>query len=228
MVEMFLTDAPSANMGLEIKMQKYEYHDYAKTDESRKLLGNDFASTSIAGSRENDDYYATGCVVVDDSYLEIDFDDCKEPDDIISNGNITIKKFYLSDHLVIFFIDEPGYASAEIHSRPTKFADIMAGWYWGDGVSFADFLGEFGLDIMDAIDEADDDYDGKVNVAVEYCYYAGTYNAPHDGLVKDDNGEIITFDSYAAAKEWINQAEDGAYYLSHGEADRPNYKIVKA
>ncbi|MFA6717480.1 MAG: hypothetical protein WCS15_00170 [Prevotella sp.] len=70
-------------------------------------------------------------------------------------------------------------------------------------------------------------------------YYTGTLGAPQESFVKnhdiDPEGDfnadgaydIAFFETREEAEEAIRTMEgDGPYYLSHGEAGRPNYKVV--
>jgi hypothetical protein len=64
-------------------------------------------------------------------------------------------------------------------------------------------------------------------VKIQPNYYAGTINAPSASLAKDEDGEIIDFETREEAQEWIDKTEDyGTYYLSHGEADPPTHTII--
>ena len=77
-------------------------------------------------------------------------------------------------------------------------------------------------------EEADENYQGKCKIWVKYHYYYGTWNAPVDGYLTDDDGEIIEFESYKKAQEYIeNQSSDTIYYLKHGEYAKPEYIILK-
>jgi len=60
----------------------------------------------------------------------------------------------------------------------------------------------------------------------ENQFFTGTFNAPPDDFIW--NGlEPLCFDSEADAQTWIDEAQDGTYYLSHGESGRPDYTIFK-
>ena len=77
-------------------------------------------------------------------------------------------------------------------------------------------------------EEADDNYQGKCKIWVKYHYYDGTWNAPLDGYLTDNDGEVIEFESYKKAQEYIkNQSSDNVYYLKHGEYAKPEYIILK-
>ena len=69
--------------------------------------------------------------------------------------------------------------------------------------------------------------DTDVRVWCEPNYYAGTWNAPKAGYVRDDDGEQLVFDNYTDAQAWIDQMEEGTYYLAHGEAGRPTYYLAR-
>lgn len=71
-------------------------------------------------------------------------------------------------------------------------------------------------------DEVDEDFKGSVKIVVERIFYG---YSPID-YVKDDMENIIEFDSYSDAAEWIEEEMEGTYYLSHNEAGRPSYTIV--
>ena len=66
-------------------------------------------------------------------------------------------------------------------------------------------------------------------------YYTGTFNAPQEGYVldEDDEGgvsyyqEPLEFETVTEAEAWIKEEQSGGtYYLGHGEASRPSYKII--
>ncbi|ADK81593.1 hypothetical protein [Sediminispirochaeta smaragdinae] len=73
--------------------------------------------------------------------------------------------------------------------------------------------------------KADPEYTGECKVLVIGNYYG--YQPIQ--WARDESGwEEITFDSAAQAQEWIDEEEDGIYYLSHNEAGRPDYYIIEA
>mgnify|MGYP005867566687 CR=1 FL=1 len=83
--------------------------------------------------------------------------------------------------------------------------------------------------ILSEQEVADDNYQGKCKVWVKYHYYDGTWNAPKDGYLADDDGDVIEFESYKKAQEYIkNQSSDNVYYLKHGEYAKPEYIIIKS
>jgi len=66
--------------------------------------------------------------------------------------------------------------------------------------------------------------DDLCNVLVKGCYNGYT---PIDRAT-DDQGEMLEFATSVAAQDWIDEQEDGTYYLNHNEAGRPVYTIVEA
>lgn len=73
--------------------------------------------------------------------------------------------------------------------------------------------------------EVSDHFDGECKIIVESNYYG---YSPLD-YAKDDMGnDVRIFASRQEAADWIDEQEDGTYYLSHNEAGRPTYTIVEA
>lgn len=70
-------------------------------------------------------------------------------------------------------------------------------------------------------------YKGKVSIWVQPNYYYGTINIPNPGYMVDEDGGIIIFESYKEADNRIHNLCSQTYYLSHGEAGRPDYLIVR-
>ena len=75
-----------------------------------------------------------------------------------------------------------------------------------------------------ANDAVAEEYKEPCRIVVKGCYYGYT---PYD-YACDNTGEPIDFDNAPAAQAWIDEQEAGTYYLSHNEAGRPTYIIVKA
>jgi len=73
--------------------------------------------------------------------------------------------------------------------------------------------------------EVDVKYVGKCMIVCESYYYNGY--SPID-FVEDEHCTPWVFENYDAAKEWIENATKGVYYLEHGEAGAPDYTIVAA
>lgn len=80
--------------------------------------------------------------------------------------------------------------------------------------------------LKDASDlEVRDDFNGTCKIIVESNYYG---YGPID-YAKDDMGnDVRIFTTRQEAADWIDEQEDGTYYLSHNEAGRPTYTIVEA
>lgn len=77
------------------------------------------------------------------------------------------------------------------------------------------------------LDDAAADYDDDVAVWVTRCYSAGTLGVQTDGFLVDDDHDIMVFPNAAEAQAHIDELESGTYVLSHGEMDRPSYRIVR-
>lgn len=44
--------------------------------------------------------------------------------------------------------------------------------------------------------------------------------------VGNDNGQPLEFESEDDAQEWVEKLEDGDYFLSHNESERPQFTII--
>jgi len=76
---------------------------------------------------------------------------------------------------------------------------------------------------IDAVEEALADCENFCRVLVSHAYYGPTAVT---SWVEDDAGRPLEFGSAALAREWLDDAEDGIYHLSHNESGRPTYRIV--
>lgn len=73
-----------------------------------------------------------------------------------------------------------------------------------------------------------DDYDGECKIICVKSYYD---HSPVEYVVDTDDDyayDGVIFANREAAQEWIDDQEDGTYYLSHNEAGCPAYTIVEA
>lgn len=74
----------------------------------------------------------------------------------------------------------------------------------------------------------DDDYTGECKI-IEVGNFYGPYSPVK--YVKDGNGNYddqgVIFATKEEAQEWIDEQEEGNYYLSHNEAGSPSYTIVE-
>jgi hypothetical protein len=87
---------------------------------------------------------------------------------------------------------------------------------------------------------------GGYYIRAEYFYYAGTFNSPADGALRDvASGRRLEFATRAEAEEYLTGTDGefesmgcrehapgkfsptGTYYLSHGEYSSPTYTIRK-
>lgn len=140
------------------------------------------------------------------------------------------------------YTDCQGYERCEITQESAY--DIIRMWDPGDSDP-DEFLVSFGLDPH--WEEAEEGYEGECKVWHKPNYYPGTCNAPQPGYARfpfgewgernENEGEIIVFDTYAAAKEYVdNYYDEPSTYkgipacnvLSHGQAGPDNLTIVKA
>ena len=98
-----------------------------------------------------------------------------------------------------------------------------------DTVTPFDITGELIAAAREAqTEDADEDYEGECKIWATKYYLDGTCNAPVDGFMSDDDGDAIVYDTYSEAQDAIDELDAGTYILSHGEYERPSYKIVKA
>jgi len=78
-------------------------------------------------------------------------------------------------------------------------------------------------------EDAEDGYEGECKIWVMYNYYQSTLGAPVNAVMAADNNDELLFGSQAEAAAYLEpDDDDDTYYLSHGEAVRPSYRIVKA
>jgi hypothetical protein len=65
-------------------------------------------------------------------------------------------------------------------------------------------------------------------VHVTHYYYRGTINRPDDGLLRHDNGDVMTFSSHESASNYIRLLQPGENYrLQHGEYSPPDLRVRK-
>ena len=126
--------------------------------------------------------------------------------------------------------DENGRCTVTLRDDDNDF-EYFCGWEY-DGLGFdnqATFLSSIGFDGLDCLTIATDE--DRINdvcaIWREENYYSTTLNAPTSDLLRDNEGDILKFDSYEEAKEYINDLEEPTYILSHGEAERPAFTIVE-
>lgn len=98
---------------------------------------------------------------------------------------------------------------------------------WDEGARvWAESWG-FGWD--DGSAEVSEDFYGEVVIQVTPHFYNGTLGngtTPH--LLRDDDGNVVVFDSVSDAQEWIDGQNQDVYVLSHGEYASPDYTILDA
>ena len=76
-------------------------------------------------------------------------------------------------------------------------------------------------------------------IYTEFFFYSGTINKQNNGALRDENGTVLTFESKEDARKFLVsqygpllpykgcQYYNVSYCLSHGEYERPTYKIRK-
>ena len=138
-----------------------------------------------------------------------------EDGDHLKEGDLLVRENYIADSNY-YIVDEDEKASAL--ADPKQFVcDIADSWSTnGEDDERLERL-RWGFDSLEDV-EACEDFDGECAVIIRRNMYG---YSPVSYAEK-------TFDSYAAAQEWIDEQEEGTYYLSHNEAGRPTYTIVEA
>lgn len=63
-------------------------------------------------------------------------------------------------------------------------------------------------------------------IKVKTYYYAGTFHAVPDHFWCDNGPSREIFKTREAALKQVSELDSGIYYLSHGEYERPDYKVV--
>ena len=105
------------------------------------------------------------------------------------------------------------------------------------GCDDAEMLAGWGLDGLSVLAEASAEHTGPCRVWREPQYYQGTCDAPAPGYARDDDGEIIEWDSYAEAAEYVREyyeapsGYDGipaCNVLAHGQSGPDTLTIVEA
>ena len=138
---------------------------------AKRLISNNFSGTSLAGTRETDEFFSTG-IVCDGEKASFSFSQLPDPDDTCDSGNLGAQMYTLDDCVV--FIDTCDGDALYIAPPGTDMLDYLLLWDMGD-MDASEFLAQFGYD--DYVDEADDT-DTDVRIWVQPNYYQGQCNAP--------------------------------------------------
>ena len=192
---------------------------------AKRLISNNFSGTSLAGTRETDEFFSTG-IVCDGEKASFSFSQLPDPDDTCDSGNLGAQMYTLDDCVV--FIDTCDGDALYIAPPGTDMLDYLLLWDMGD-MDASEFLAQFGYD--DYVDEADDT-DTDVRIWVQPNYYQGQCNAPIAHYLVNDNergdhDDHRIFATYSDAQAWIDDTHTEVYCTSNGEAGRPAYMIVK-
>lgn len=103
-------------------------------------------------------------------------------------------------------------------------ADDLAAWLESPDLSTLDAaIQTANVRGEDEVPEADDDANGPFYVMTTRYWYGATESSD---LVRDDRGDPMEFVTRQAAQDWIDEAVDGTYYLSHNESGAATYKII--
>lgn len=98
-------------------------------------------------------------------------------------------------------------------------------WLLSDDLDGADrqiaLANIFGLSKLEEADASGDEI--VYAVLVEHDYYGGVSMTD---AVREEDGDIMEFESFADAKAWIQKEESHPYVTQHNETGRPRYKIV--
>lgn len=106
-------------------------------------------------------------------------------------------------------------------------------WEEGEQYDFWDKIDSFELTgklIAEAKAEQLEDMEEKEGACAIWVtpnYYENQLNAPVAHFALAENEEKLIFSKFQDAQAWIDEKESGRYYLSNGEAGRPDYRIVK-
>lgn len=104
-------------------------------------------------------------------------------------------------------------------------ADDLAAWLESPDLSGLDtILQTANIRGADDVDEASEDAEGPFYILATHDWYGPSETSR---FVMDDRDRgPREFESYQEAADWIEEAEDGIYTLSHNESGTPSYKIV--
>jgi len=106
-------------------------------------------------------------------------------------------------------------------------------WAWIDGQG-----GSRGSVVKGLIEIKIQEENKMFNIIITPNYYGGHINAPQEHLLRDSEmpgynqnpsyeDRVVNFETREDAQESIDALEEGTYYLSHGEAGAPGYKIIE-
>ncbi|WP_439438033.1 hypothetical protein [Salinivibrio costicola] len=193
--------------------------DNANKAVTETLLKNQFANTSLVA--ELDDGYLLSGICVSDDKKTFKAVDLPDPEQEVTNHISTVKMYEVNGATI--FVESGENDALGIWPAGASMYDYFTAWDFGD-TDPATGLAEFGLD-----PNLDDAKAGDTNVRIwqTLSYCADMINAPHDDFVRDAEGDIMVFTTYAEAERWIADDKKGAYYLQHGEMDPADHKIVR-
>ncbi|MBY5962102.1 hypothetical protein [Marinobacter nauticus] len=191
-------------------------------DSVMKLIKSNFAGTKLQAVYDCDGDLVSGLeynpdnneIIIESRY---DIDD----DDYMTDGYTRVDLYDIGDYFV--FIQDGDNNIVNIEPKNTTWID-----YFSDWDIEPQSLEKFGIDINDILDITDaDESDTDVSVWCTHRFVADSYDSTPSDYVRDEDGDVIIFDTFADADEWIDEKIEGVYMLSNGEIAAPTYKVVK-
>lgn len=148
------------------------------------------------------------------------------PPDTYGNGIDSLSVYRISDDWCLYVNDTDGAIVADVVFAETEAEDYLVDTYDMGDLDRHQFLSQW--DLGCGPEAVADDYAGVVSIWYAPNYYAGTCNAPKANYVMDGDETVLAWSNAAAAQRWLDeQIGDGPYCCAHGEAGRPEYRIVE-
>ncbi len=155
-------------------------------------------------------------------------------DESHENGCYGVKQWNLSETVRLYVDTDDGYPVAATVTTDDIDDYVMR---WDHDGEPAEWLAGWGFDALARLVEAAEGYNGDCRIWCEPCYYHGASGALKPGFVRDDQGEIMEFGSYAEADQYVQDyyGAPSSYngilacnVLSHGQAGADDLTIVTA
>lgn len=149
-------------------------------------------------------------------------------------GPISINWWHDEGHQYIYRIgqrvyvyDEDGKTFIHVESNVTN---VIREYYPSEEEYFEEACAGFG--IKPPLSSAKRGYEGICRVWINTFFRQRHTNTDTSRWVRGEDGKIIWFDSYSAARKWINQEKmnhwtNGMYHFQHNEYDYRKYKICE-
>ena len=117
-------------------------------------------------------------------------------------------------------------------------AEHLQDWDWADdAASLGEWMAQWGYEGLAYEQVAGEDYEGPCRVWREPNYYQGTYDAPQAGYARDDEGDVLEFDTRAEAQAYCDdyfgapseyEGIPACNVLAHGQAGADALTVVNA